>query len=275
MIPPLSHATAVPEVEATRRRHRRQSQALVIAVGLLLPVGAILRLSHTPGVPVGRLALVSILFGLIAWGLRTATPGAAALGSIICFTLAAPVAGHHGVSPLLLALIVVVVLTAGATRFRRSTKERASLAEKRTGRRASQIAANLGMASLCALAGQPLAALAALAEATADTLASEIGQSLPGRTVMLTTLRLTTPGTDGGISLPGTLAGCVGALLTAIAGARSVRSVMLAGIAAVFGLLVDSLLGATLERRGLLGNDAVNFLSTAASALTVLLVSAV
>jgi len=35
----------------------------------------------------------------------------------------------------------------------------------------------------------------------------------------------------------------------------------------VFGLLFDSLLGATLERRGWLNNDAVNFLSTASAAL--------
>jgi uncharacterized membrane protein len=41
-------------------------------------------------------------------------------------------------------------------------------------------------------------------------------------------------------------------------------SVSLAG--AVFGLFFDSLLGATLERRGWLNNDAVNFLSTASAA---------
>jgi uncharacterized membrane protein len=35
---------------------------------------------------------------------------------------------------------------------------------------------------------------------------------------------------------------------------------------AVFGLFFDSLLGATLERRGWLNNDAVNFLSTASAA---------
>ena len=35
---------------------------------------------------------------------------------------------------------------------------------------------------------------------------------------------------------------------------------------AVFGLFFDSLLGATLERRGWLNNDAVNFLSTAGAA---------
>jgi uncharacterized membrane protein len=34
----------------------------------------------------------------------------------------------------------------------------------------------------------------------------------------------------------------------------------------IFGLFFDSLLGATLERRGWLNNDAVNFLSTASAA---------
>ena len=35
----------------------------------------------------------------------------------------------------------------------------------------------------------------------------------------------------------------------------------------MFGLFFDSLLGATLERRGRINNDAVNFLSTLAAAL--------
>jgi uncharacterized membrane protein len=39
----------------------------------------------------------------------------------------------------------------------------------------------------------------------------------------------------------------------------------------VSGLFVDSLLGATIERRGWLNNDAVNFLSTLAAALMAIL----
>lgn len=37
-------------------------------------------------------------------------------------------------------------------------------------------------------------------------------------------------------------------------------------VAGVFGLFFDSLLGATLERRGWINNDTVNFLSTASAA---------
>jgi uncharacterized membrane protein len=44
-----------------------------------------------------------------------------------------------------------------------------------------------------------------------------------------------------------------------------------AALGAVGGLFVDSLLGATIERRGRLNNDAVNFLSTLAAALIAIL----
>jgi uncharacterized membrane protein len=40
----------------------------------------------------------------------------------------------------------------------------------------------------------------------------------------------------------------------------------IAGAGGIFGLFFDSLLGATLEGRGWLNNDAVNFLSTASAA---------
>jgi len=43
----------------------------------------------------------------------------------------------------------------------------------------------------------------------------------------------------------------------------------------VFGLLFDSLLGATVERKGWLNNDAVNFLSTASASAFALAMMAV
>jgi uncharacterized protein (TIGR00297 family) len=114
-------------------------------------------------------------------------------------------------------------------------------------------------------------ALAALAEATADTVSSEIGQAIGGRTWMLTTLKRVAPGMDGGISLWGTLAGLIGAAMVVVVGAFSMHlSARIAGFAmagAAFGLFFDSLLGAMLERRGWINNDVVNFSSTLAAAL--------
>ena len=92
---------------------------------------------------------------------------------------------------------------------------------------------------------------------------------------MLTTLRRVPPGTDGAISLTGTLAGIAAAALIAATGApalsMSFAGCLVAFAAGVAGLFFDSLLGATLERKGYLGNDLVNFSSTAfAAALSLL-----
>jgi len=87
---------------------------------------------------------------------------------------------------------------------------------------------------------------------------------------MITTLRTMEPGTDGAISLAGTAAGVGAAGIVATAGALAMSGgATMMGIAwtgGVFGLFFDSLLGATLERRGWLNNDGVNFLSTASAA---------
>jgi uncharacterized protein (TIGR00297 family) len=121
-------------------------------------------------------------------------------------------------------------------------------------------------------------ALAALAEAAADTTSSEFGQVFGGSPRMITTLRKVDPGTDGAVTLLGTLVGILAAAAVAAAGTwalggdRTMFWLSCAG--GVFGLLFDSLLGATFEKAGWLNNDAVNFLSTTAAAILVIVVLA-
>jgi uncharacterized protein (TIGR00297 family) len=80
------------------------------------------------------------------------------------------------------------------------------------------------------------------------------------------------------VSVAGTLAGLIAAAIVAGAGSWALRGdwtlFKFSCAGAVFGLFFDSLLGATLEKKGWLNNDAVNFLSTAsASAFALLLLA--
>jgi uncharacterized protein (TIGR00297 family) len=236
---------------------------------------------------------LSLLLGLAVLWLRAATPWAALAGALLTASLMFSTE-HFPYRPWQTALapvLAVSLLTWAATRLGREQKERLGTGEKRQGRQASQVAANLGLAALVCgglvqsrlsgtawgarAAGSPMAlfavGLAALAEAAADTVSSEVGQVLGGRPRMITTLRPAAPGTDGAISLAGTVAGTLAAGIVALAGSLALGggTAMLAvsWAGGVFGLLFDSLLGATLERRGWLNNDAVNFLSTASASL--------
>jgi uncharacterized protein (TIGR00297 family) len=116
-----------------------------------------------------------------------------------------------------------------------------------------------------------VAMIAAMAEATADTVSSELGQVLGGEPRLIVNLRRVPAGTDGAISLAGTLSGSAAAALVVAVGMLSLRlklvDALLALAAGIAGTLFDSLLGAIPERRGWLNNDAVNALSTLAAAL--------
>jgi len=243
--------------------------------------------------PVAEWALgLSLLLGLVVLQVRAATPGGAFAGvaitaSLIFSTLTAPYRPWHTALAPVLAVSALAYL---ATRLGRAKKERLGTAERRQGRVSSQVVANLGVAALASsefvqtwlidthwfspagLAPMTLFApgLAALAEAAADTVSSEVGQVLGGRPRMITTLRACEPGTDGGVSLVGTLAGVIAAGIVAGIGTWALRGrfplFWISAAGGVFGLFFDSLLGATLERRGWLNNDAVNFLSTASAA---------
>jgi uncharacterized protein (TIGR00297 family) len=179
-----------------------------------------------------------------------------------------------------LLLLVFFVIGTGATRLGFRRKESLGLAEARRGRRGARNAiANMGVATVCALFAVltpqrelfVLAFAGAFAAATADTLESEIGQLWGGRPRLLTTWRPVPIGTDGGVSVVGTLAGAVGALVLAglgwgvgFYGGSGFVAVAMAGFLAT---IVESLIGATLERTGLLNNEAVNTLNTLAGAL--------
>lgn len=271
-----------------------QSKTILLLVFPFLGADVVLQtrwwLTQMPAIALWTLGL-STLLGLVAWKVRSATAGAALGGMAISASLMYSSVTFPYVpwKTALLPLLVVLLLTSLATRLGRKHKETLGTAESPRGREASQVAANLGIAAIVSnslvqswliehggvhsrSAATPVfaMALAALAEAAADTVSSELGQMLSGHPRMITTFRKAEPGTDGAISLGGTAVGIIAAAAVAAAGSWALDGgtplFMVSWIAGVFGLFFDSLLGATAERRRWLNNDAVNFLSTASAA---------
>ena len=176
-------------------------------------------------------------------------------------------------------------LGSAASGWRVADKRRLGLAEENRGRRRTGqvlanagVAAALGLLAWCWPAHAPLARLmlaGSLAAATADTLSSELGNVYGRRYYNILTFRPDQRGLDGVVSLEGTLLGLAGSAVLAAfyclsfgAGLRVFGWLLLAG---TIGNLTDSVLGATLERRGTLGNDAVNTLNTLVGALVAAL----
>ncbi len=257
-------------------RDRWQARALAWTVGAVLTAAAIAPVvtgyRGLAGLrPVLAPLLWSAAFAVAVWALRAATGPAAAMGFLVCFILARRPVVWPGVSarpvfhPAIPALVAVFVLTFAATRYGRARKEARRLSEDRRGRRAAQIVANLGVAALAAAMGSYTGCIAALAEAAADTVSSEIGQAVGGTAWLVTSWRRVPAGTDGGVSLVGSVAGVMAAAVVVGFGALH-HALWPYGLAvfgaACAGLVFDSLLGATVERRGWMGNDWVNFAST-------------
>ena len=116
-----------------------------------------------------------------------------------------------------------------------------------------------------------------IAVAAADTTASEVGIIDP-RVYLITTMERVPRGVDGGVSLTGQLAAFVAAAYTSavayfifavfdeslLAGPATLLIPMLCGF---LGCQIDSVIGATLERKGRVGKLGNNFSSVALSTM--------
>jgi len=182
------------------------------------------------------------------------------------------------------ALLMATFLTAAVTsRLGLRRKTLLGIAEERGGRRgAGNALANTGVATVAALLAATtahvevalIAFVAALTAGGSDTVASEIGKAFGRRTWMVHTARPVPPGTPGAISIEGTAAGVVGALalgsLGIVLGLTAASSLLAIVVGATVGAFAESVLGATLEHRGILNNDVLNFLNTGIAAATAI-----
>ena len=117
--------------------------------------------------------------------------------------------------------------------------------------------------------------VASLSTKLSDTSATEIGKAYGQRTFLITTLQPVPRGTEGAVSLEGTLAGVVGSLILAIAawgiGFIPAVGIVICAIAAFVATTMESLIGATIEDKlpGLT-HDVVNIINTLIGAVVAI-----
>ncbi|MDL2717533.1 MAG: DUF92 domain-containing protein [Acidobacteriota bacterium] len=217
---------------------------------------------------------VNVVVSGIALSFRLVKPSGALAGALLGTVILA-----FGTAPLYLLLWVFFGVGTLATRFRKGRKEAMGKAEEGGGRRgAENVLANVSVAAFCALVAGlgpngdvfRLAAAAALATALMDTVGTEIGQSIASPTVLLPDFRRVPPGTDGAVSVAGTLAGFAAATLLAAAGVATllltVRGATAVVLAAGAGTVLESLLGRDGAPWRLSNGHVLNFLNTLAGA---------
>jgi|HubBroStandDraft_4_1064222.scaffolds.fasta_scaffold03957_1 uncharacterized protein (TIGR00297 family) len=228
----------------------------------------------------GIAAVVTLGFAFLARALRGVSRSGAVAGAFACFLLFA------GAGPAAFAaLAALFVMTWATTRLGYQRKLALGLAERKEGRTAWQILANLAAAALSSVAYSVtgsrvwlVATLAALAEAATDTVASEIGQYRGLHARMITTGQKVPPGTDGGVTIEGSVAGLAAGFVIATIGSVgwmiSPAQIWIPLAAGFAGMLIDSVIGATLQRRGWISNQGVNFVATLAAATLAYVIAA-
>jgi uncharacterized protein (TIGR00297 family) len=212
-------------------------------------------------------------------------PGA--LSAIVIGTTITAALGLPGLA----LMVAFFVLGSAFTRLGYAQKAARGIAQEKGGARGWRHAwANGGvpafLALMAGLSAAPLrdvlvlAYAAAVATAAADTCSSEVGKAFGRRTFLITNLRPVPAGTEGAVSVEGTLGGLLGAVVVAALGAvlglYGATAAALVSLAGLLGSLAESLVGTVAEKRGWLDNNLLNALNTALGALlVVLLVGAV
>jgi uncharacterized protein (TIGR00297 family) len=284
------------------------TSAFLAATGVL--VAALLRtMLFQRDDPLVMLTVGLLLWGLSALGLGVTFPEIAfALGVMFFLGYASYAIGTASVpgmlTGVLLGMLTIVLggigwfapliaffgIGALSTKFRYEAKQERGVAEDNDGARGTGNVLGNAAVALVAVIGYaaspqlPVPALAdlflfafagSLATAMSDTLSSEIG-GLYDEPRLITTFERVPPGTDGGVTWQGEVAGVAGAGLIALIAVALLSVSPLGALVVVAGgvggMTVDSVLGATLEGDRV-GNETVNFLATLSGALVSVLLA--
>ncbi|GAX77260.1 hypothetical protein CEUSTIGMA_g4706.t1 [Chlamydomonas eustigma] len=186
-----------------------------------------------------------------------------------------------------LLLCLYFILGTLVTKVKLKQKQAEGIAEARSGLRGpGSVWGSGSAAAACALlsimSDDPslwqVGFVASICSKLSDTFSSEIGKAYGKTTYLVTTFELVPRGTEGAVSLEGTLAGIVAAFLfaaVAIAlGQVTVGESLVVGFAAVAANTFESYLGASVQGRlSWLTNDLVNVLQITLAAIIAICLS--
>ncbi|MDJ0688967.1 MAG: TIGR00297 family protein [Xenococcaceae cyanobacterium MO_188.B32] len=186
-------------------------------------------------------------------------------------------------------VVFYFIFGSAVTRVGLAEKEAAGIAEERSGARgAGNVWGSALVATICALAtifvSEPinnlllLGYVASFSTKLSDTTATEIGKAYGKRTFLITTLQPVPRGTEGAVSLEGTLAGIAASVAIAslgwAVGMISLLGVVWCVIAAFVATTIESLIGATIEDKiPWLTHDLVNILNTLIGAVVAIFIA--
>ena len=194
-----------------------------------------------------------------------------------------------------LVVLFYFVVGSAVTRLGMAQKEAEGIAEKRSGARGPEnVWGSALTAALCALGTLVvpvfdvetrlitslllLGYVASFSTKLSDTCASEVGKAYGKRTFLITTLQPVSRGTEGAVSLEGTLAGVVASVALALVGwgvgLIDLPGVIFCMLAAFIATNVESVIGATLQANvDWLTNEVVNILNTLIGAIAAVLLA--
>ncbi len=220
------------------------------------------------------ICIFALVLGMGAYWAKAADSDAVLSETIVCLLVIL----FAGISWFIL-LLAFYLLGGAFTRYGYSQKHKLGIAQSHGGRRGyknvySNSLVPLVLAICYGVYGNDVfifAFIASVATANGDTLASEIGETSRSKPRMITTLKETEPGVDGGVTPLGEAASLAGAVIIGLLatgmGMAGVSGIVVAAIGGFLGTNFDSLLGATLQSRGILSNNGVNLAATAFGAL--------
>ena len=185
--------------------------------------------------------------------------------------------------------LIYFIMGSLVTKVKMKEKEELGIAEKRSGARGPEnVWGSAATAAICVIISLSelftdfddiikLAFITSFATKLSDTFASEIGKAYGKNCYLITNFKKVERGTEGAVSVEGTLAGIFGSLIIALYASYSNQieheDIYIVALSAFIATNCESVLGIVLQgKKKWITNEFINFLNTTIGALVSILI---